>query len=303
MTPSPSMAVAALLGAGIGLGVWLIIAGLRQPPDLSEPGWWQRMVGRLVAGPDERLVRPRALVAVLAGVAAGVATGWVVAAVAVAALVGVAPRLLGGRSDQVRVVARIEAIATWTEMLRDTLSAAAGIEQAILATADLAPEPIHAEVSALAARLEDGRSLPVALREFAADVDDPTCDLVVTALLLAAEQQARQLADLLGQLATAARGQVAMRLRVEAGRARTRTSVRVIVTTTSAFAAGLVLLNRDYLAPYDTTSGQAVLLVVVALFAAGFWWLDRMSRVSPVGRVLSTRAATDTHQREGVGVR
>lgn len=298
---SPSTTLAALLGAGLGLGIWLIAAGLRPRPEPTHTGWWQRLAGLLARGPQERLIRRRVVLAVLGGLVAGVATGWVVAAAAVAALVWVAPRLLGGNREQVRAVARIEAIATWTEMLRDTLSAAAGIEQAILATEDLAPDAIGGEVATLAARLEDGATLPLALREFASEVDDPTCDLVVTALLLAAEQQARQLAELLGQLARAARGQVAMRLRVEAGRARTRTSVRVIVGTTSVFAAGLAASNRDYLAPYDSAAGQAVLAVVVALFAIGFWWLDRMSRVASVGRVLSTRAASSSRP-EGVGV-
>lgn len=298
---SLSTTLAALLGAGLGVGIWLIAAGLRARPEPSAPGWWRRLSGRLARGPRERLVRGRAVLALVVGVASGVATGWVVAAIAAAALVWVAPRLLGGNREQARAVARTEAVATWTEMLRDTLSAAAGLEQAILATADLAPDAIRGEVAALASRLEDGESLSVALREFAGEVDDATCDLVVTALLLAAEQQARQLAELLGQLAVAARGQVAMRLRVEAGRARTRTSVRVIVGTTSVFAAGLVALNRDYLAPYDSISGQVVLIVVVALFASGFWWLDRMSRVSPKGRVLSTRTDTGA-RREGVAV-
>ena len=50
-----------------------------------------------------------------------------------------------------------------------------------------------------------------------------------------------------------------MRLRVEAGRARTRTSVRVIVGVTIALAFTLALLNQNYLEPYDSSLGQLVL--------------------------------------------
>ncbi len=183
-------------------------------------------------------------------------------------------------------MARVEAIAVWTEMLRDTLAGAAGLEQAILATAPVAPSPIRPEVGALAARLSSDRLVP-ALRAFAADLADPTADLVVAALLMAAEHEARQLGPLLGSLAQAARDQVNMRLRVEAGRARTRTSVRVVVGATLFMAAALVVLNRSYLTPYGSAAGQFVLAVVGGCFAAAFAWLTRLARPAERDRVLN----------------
>jgi Flp pilus assembly protein TadB len=202
--------------------------------------------------------------------------------------------VVGRDPNQARRVARIEAIATWTEMLRDTLSAAAGLEQAILATAPIAPTAIRPEITELAARLENGDRLAPSLRHLADQLADPTADLVVAALVLAASQQAKQLGDLLGSLAAAARDQVSMRLRIEAGRARTRTSVRVIVGTTLAFAAVLVLLNRSYLAAYDSVFGQVMLLGVGAAFTAGFTWMARISRLREPARVLHTGPTLDS---------
>jgi uncharacterized membrane protein YeaQ/YmgE (transglycosylase-associated protein family) len=75
-----------------------------------------------------------------------------------------------------------------------------------------------------------------------------------------------------------------MRLRVEAGRARTRTSVKVIVGATGALVAGLALLDRGYLAPYDTATGQLVLALVGAVFLTAFTWLARMTRSVSVER-------------------
>jgi hypothetical protein len=164
------------------------------------------------------------------------------------------------------------------------------LEQAIIATAPLAPLPVRTEVATLAVRLEGERLAP-ALRAFADEVADPTCDLVVAALVLAAEHQAQRLGELLGSLAAAARDQATMRLRVEAGRARTRTSVKVIVGATGALVAGLALLDRGYLAPYDTATGQLVLALVGAVFALAFIWLARMTRPAPVGRFLSAKTA------------
>jgi tight adherence protein B len=271
-------ALAALCGAGIGLGLLLVVAGWRGV-DLPRP---TRHLNR------HRVERAnlRIGLGVGAGVVVGAATGWPVGAV-LAVLAGWgAPGLLGGARRHQAAVGRIEAIAGWAEMLRDTMAGSAGLEQAIIATAPLAPLPIRGEVAALAIRLE-GERLGPALRAFADDVADPTCDLVAAALVLAADHQAQRLGELLGSLAAAARDQATMRLRVEAGRARTRTSVKVIVGATSAMVLALALFNRSYLSPYDTATGQLVLVLVGAVFAVAFAWLARMTRPDVVDRFLT----------------
>ena len=280
--------LAALCGAGVGLGVVLVVAGWRGV-DLPRP---TRLVDR------RRIERVNLRVGLAAGAAVvvGAATGWPVGAV-LAALAGWgAPGLLGGAGRHQAAVGRIEAVAGWAEMLRDTMAGSAGLEQAIIATAPLASLPIRAEVASLAVRLEGERLAP-ALRAFADEVADPTCDLVVAALVLAADHQASRLGELLGSLAAAARDQATMRLRVEAGRARTRTSVRVIVGATGALVAGLALLDRGYLAPYDSATGQLVLALVGAVFLTAFTWLARMTRPSAPERFLTEPDGFTTPER------
>ena len=275
-------ALAALCGAGVGLGLLLAIAGWRGV-DLPHPS--RRLDRRKVERANLRIG-----LAVAAGGIVGAATGWPVGAV-LAALAGWgAPGLLGGARGANAAVGRIEAVAGWAEMLRDTMAGAAGLEQAIVASATVAPLPIRGEVASLAMRLEGERLAP-ALRAFADDVADPTCDLVAAALILAAEHQAQRLGELLGSLSQAARDQATMRLRVEAGRARTRTSVKVIVGATGGLVLGLAVLNRGYLAPYDTAVGQLVLLLVGGVFTTAFLWLSRMTRPSTVERFLATDPA------------
>jgi len=79
-----------------------------------------------------------------------------------------------------------------------------------------------------------------------------------------------------------------MRMRIQAGRARTRTSIRVIVGTTLGFATGLVLLDRPYLAAYDSITGQILLLVIGTLFGLGFAWLKRIAAVPEPIRFFAT---------------
>ena len=271
-----------LLGAGAGLGIILVALGVRgtdttpRRPALSP---------RALDGQLRRLA-----VAVAAAVLVGAVTGWPVAALLAGAGCWAIPKLFAESKDQAALTAKVEAVAGWAEMLRDTMAGAAGLEQAIAASAPVAPPPIRSEVAGLAARLERDRLGP-ALRAFADDLSDPTADLVVAALLLAGEHQAGRLGELLGTLASAARDQATMRLRVEAGRARTRTSVKVVVGVTTGLALFLAVLNHGYLTPYSSPLGQLVLLGVGGLFAAGFAWMARMSRPQRPARLL--RAARE----------
>jgi tight adherence protein B len=288
-TISPPTALVALLGVGVGLGLLLMLTGWRGvDPDRPPRALTRRALSwptRRGPGDQRRMLRLAATIAV--AVLTGVATGWIVGAVLAGLALWSLPGVLGRDRDHTRRVSRIEGIATWTEMLRDTLSAAAGLEQAILATAPLAPVSIRREITELAARLTHGERLVPCLRTVAEQLGDPTGDLVIASLVLAAEQHARHLGDLLGSLAHAARQQASMRMRVHASRARTRTSVRIIIGTTLAFAVTIVLLNRPYLSAYDSTTGQVILLGIGGLFGLGFAWLGRIATIAEPARFLS----------------
>lgn len=249
----------------------------------------------VVAGVRARLdhvTRPHALVPILATVATLAVTRWVVGAVMVGMAVAVLPKVFTGHRARAVRLARTEAIASWAEMLRDTLAGAAGLEETIVATAGVAPAPIRADVTRLARRLEVDQLVP-SLRELAERLRDPTGDLVVSALMLAAERQARDLGGLLGSLAASARQRAAMHLRVEAGRARTRSAVQIITAFTLAFAAGMIVFNRGYLEPYDSALGQAVLALVGGCFAGSLALMERMTRAEEPDRLL-IRAVTTT---------
>lgn len=278
------------LGAGTALGLLLVAAGLTGRPLLD--GLWSDIQQR-IAGPD--LVRVASCVAAFLVVAA--VTGWIVGGLLAALAALAIPRLLGGKASRENAIGRTEAVASWTEMIRDSIVAASGLEEAIVATASVAPAPISAEVRALVRRLEHQR-LPDALIAFGQDLDHPSADLVVAALVIASRLEASDLSGLLTRLADATRGEARMRIRVEVGRTRVRTATKVIVGVVAIAVAFLTLINRDYLTVYDSPGGQVVLAVVGAIFAIGGWLLSRMAAIELPER-FTARASSPSHS--GVG--
>jgi len=223
--------------------------------------------------------------AVAAGLATVAVTRWPLAGLMVAVAALAVPSMVGGASNR-RAMSIVEAVAVWTELLRDTLAAASGLAQAIVATAELASPAIRPQVTALADRITSGVPMDIALRAFAADMDDPSADLAVCALVLAATAHSQKLAELLTGLAEASREEVAMRLRVEASRASSRSSVRTVVVFSLAFAALLLVFGHGYLAPFGTATGQVVLAAVGGLYAFGLWLMVRLVRPRPGVRLL-----------------
>lgn len=272
-----SALVAVAVGAGLGGGVTLTIAGLRGV-QLIPP------VRRLLpAGASTRNALAWATAGVTIGAVVFAVTGWVAAAGLAGLMVWWAPRASGVRHDRDRVVTRTEAIATWAEMIRDNMAGSAGLEQALVAAARVAPPAIAAELGRFAVRVQ---RMPMvdALVLLGRDLDHPSADLVVVSLVNASRMEARELGPLLGRLAEAIRGDVKMRLRVEVGRARVRMSARIVVASTLATMLFLFVFSRRLLDAYDTAFGQLWLLLVAAVFAGGGWLLRVYGQVDMPAR-------------------
>jgi Flp pilus assembly protein TadB len=182
----------------------------------------------------------------------------------------------------------VEALAVWTEQLRDTIAGARGLEQALTVTATTAPLTIRPAVQQLSAQL-GFTNLPVAVRNFAAEVNHPLADFVAAALITASENQVRDMGSLLGHLADCCRDDVRMRTRIWVARARIRSAVRIIGAVVVAFVVGLIAFNPTYLAPYTTPSGMFALAVVIAMFAASLVLLQRLGQFSAPTRFIARR--------------
>ena len=281
------IAAVSIMGVACALGVVGLLVTL--VPSTSGGGSTRSSDGGVRAPLRQSIIRRGRFARAGAGVAAGLlvvgVTRWPVAGVFTMVAVMILPGVLR-RSDPRCTARRAEAVAGWTELIRDSLVASAGLAQALVTVATSAPLDIRPHASALATRLVNGVPPERALRTFAAEVDDPAADFVVCALLLAASSRTQRLADVLSALAESIREDVAMRLRVEASRSSARSSVRTIVLFSLGFAALLAMAARSYLAPFDTAMGQVVLVGVGLFYAGGLGLMVRMVRPAPAVRLV-----------------
>lgn len=285
----------ATIGAVVGFGLWLgmtAVTGVRVVPHAS------RLVPPQV--PPDRAPWWLAM-SLVVGIGVGAVTGWPVAGLGAGLGLLVGPAAVGGTARRVEEAATADAIATWADMLRDTMAGAAGLEESLIQTARVAPTAIRPQLESFATRLRH-QPLDAALDDLARDLDHSSADLVVASLAAAARLEARDLGPLLARLAEAIRGDVRMRNRIEIGRTRIRTSARIAVATTTATVVFLYLFARHLLEPYDTAAGQGWLLVVLAVFFGAGIMLHHYSRLETPQRFKLRHTSKPEHAPDNRGV-
>jgi Flp pilus assembly protein TadB len=283
---STDLLLALLGGAIAGGGVLLLVASLIGWAPAQRPG--PSLADRM----SPRNLGRRLALGVALGVLAVLISGWLVVGIGVGLLGFFATALFGGATQGRIEVARLEALASWTESLRDTIAGAVGLEQAIPASYQAAAPVLKPPLALLIDRLRTRDPLPEALLKFGDDLDDPAADLILAALVLNARLRGPGLRDVLTALSQAAREEMDMRGRIEASRASTRRSVQIITVLTLLVVFGLRFLNPAYVEPYDSVAGQVTLGVVCAVFAAGFLWLRSLGKYDTPERFLAGRAGT-----------
>lgn len=273
---------AVLSGAVLAGGVLLLVMSLRGFPVRPGKPPGRRDLRELLGVFGRRL-------AIAAGVGAVVliATQWVVAAVGAGLLVLGWNGLAGGAGEERMAMVRLEGLAAWTESLRDTIAGSVGLEQAVPASLRAAAPALQPALRVLVDRMHTRMPMAEAMRRFADDLDDPSADLVIGALILNARLRGPGLRDMLSALANSARAELDMRRRVEAERRTTRRSVQIVVLVSVGTSLLLAIFNHDYVQPYDSVLGQLVLVVVIAVYAAAFLWLRRLARYELPQRFLS----------------
>lgn len=183
-------------------------------------------------------------------------------------------------------VARLDALASWVENVRDVLMAGEQPVGAITSTVGATPPIIRPQVRRLAAGL--GRQDPeIAFRRFADDIDDPVADLVAAGLSIAIRRGARTV-PVLTALAEQTREQVDRRRLIEAERAPTRREVQALTVIMAGLLLGLLVFGRsEYLDAYDSAAGQLFLAFALAGYTALILRVQHLARFPRPARFLT----------------
>lgn len=274
-------ALGAMLGAGL-LAVMFTLMGVRLFSGFS-------------AGLLQTQRNAEALVAWFAAAFVGAAvmwawTSWPVGGLWVFAGIMSIPLLRGEQHNADDEIAKVEAIATWTEQIRDTMNASAGLQQSLVATARNGPVAIKAELAEFARRAPRG-DLSGALRQLGVDLNHPSADLVIAGLRSATELDAGRLVPLLSRLANSIRDEAQMRVRIEVSRARVRTSMKIVGFFVSLTVMLMIVAGRDLLKGYQTALGQIWLLVVGSVVVLAIWSTRKLAHVPQPERFVARRPA------------
>jgi Flp pilus assembly protein TadB len=277
--------LAVLTGGLTGGGLFILVIavrGLPPKPKNQGPGWLERQL--------KEAFSVRGGVAVIVGILVLLITGWLVAGVGMALLAYSWPSLSGAASER-RAMIRLEGLATWTESLRDTIAGAVGLEQAIPASIRVADGSIREPLTRLVDRLHTRVPMHAALRRFAQDLDDPSADMIIAALIINSRLRGPGLRDLLGALVDSVREELDMRRKINSSRRSTRRSVQIVIAVSVLMAVALAVLDHAFLQPYDSVFGQLVLAVIVAIYAIGIIWLRKLARFDMPQRLLGAADA------------
>jgi hypothetical protein len=144
---------------------------------------------------------------------------------------------------------------------------------------------LAAEVKTLAARLQAGTAPAVALRAFADELDDYSCDEVVAPLILQLADAGEGLHNSLSDIAHALSEEIATRSTADSERASARYTVRFLTGATVAVLA-FGAINATYATPYRSALGQSILVMMAVLYVGLMLWIRSLSLPDRLPRLL-----------------
>lgn len=280
--------IGAFAGILVAAGLVAVILSFQPAPERTRPreglrSRWRRLRARM-----DRTTFTLLWVGIIAGVALSLISGWVPLVVAVPAALVFVPRMLSGKESRL-ATAKLDAIEGWTRGLAGLVATHATLERSITNSVHSSPELLAKPVATLSARLQAKWDTRSALRAFADDLADPSGDVVVAHLLMAAELSGPGLAAALDQAAGSIQDEVRTRRDIESERESQRQVMRII-TGFGVIAVLLIALFSplagNYFAPYRTATGQLLLVALLGGMALALWVSQRMAKLRRIPRVI-----------------
>ncbi|MFE4663805.1 type II secretion system F family protein [Streptomyces sp. NPDC056716] len=242
--------------------------------DVRTPAsWWARGQARVVG-------------AAVVGLGVWLFTGWLTGGLIALAVVLGLPWLLNTSGSGRTQIDKLEAIEEWVRRMSDIHTVGVSLEATIQRSLETVPKVIQEDVRLLVSRQQSGWVPQDAYRAFADDLNDAMVDEVAALLILHVEDRGSGLSKALRELADALQHEVLARREVEADRQKPRTNDRWVTIFCLAIF-GITAFSGTYVEPYNTFTGQVVLVFVAVAFVMVKVWMRRMAIMEPAPRFLS----------------
>ena len=212
-----------------------------------------------------------------AGLLAYFLIGLVAPAVVTAALGWAASGAFRRWRESRRTAAVSAALVGAVDLLAQLLPAGHSTRQSLVVLAESGPAQLRSDISRVLARLTEV-PLEQALIEAQVSMRQPLFTLIASALIVGNRSGGR-LTPLLQELSRAAHQVESVQGQLRAEQAQGRLGALVIAVMPVALLALLHVVNPQYLAPYQTLSGEFVLGGLVVLIAVGYLWMVHILRV------------------------
>jgi Flp pilus assembly protein TadB len=284
--------IGAAVSAGLGALVAVLAVGVTEP---SIPRWLVRAAVHLWT--DEKALAGRAgwswldgrsLVAIegLAAVACAsgaiAITGLLVLALPAAAAGAWIVRAVVSARGRARQVIRQDAVLEATRMLRQLLeTGATSVNQAIAMLAERGPVALRPEFRFIAARSIGRRQ---AWKEARERIGEPLFDMLAAAVLIQ-RPGGGELAPLFSDLESSVTAAQEVEREARALQAQARSASSIIVALPIAFLLILSTLHSPYLDAFHQPAGEAFLLSMLGIMAAGYMWMRRVLALPGLERV------------------
>ncbi|NWL10366.1 pilus assembly protein TadB [Paenarthrobacter nitroguajacolicus] len=283
MTPAILTALGVVLGLG---GIFAALLTMVPSPEntaTKAPGRLQIRLQRMRTGVSRR-TRILLLVGSVTGVVFWFATGWVIFIVAIPLAILGMPAIFSDQGEKTQTD-KLEAIETWTRSLSGLIVTGTPLERALTSSLSNAKPEIYRDVSRLVARLEGRWPTMDALQAFADDLNDPTGDLVVMNLMLAAKQRGQGLVNALNDLAQTVFEEVRVRRQVTSDRSKPRWNARVVTGLTIGLLLAIPFMSA-FSEPYKSPIGQIMFAGWLGIIALILVAMKQVVAARPIPRML-----------------
>ena len=288
--------IEALASVAAGVAATTAIVAVALPlPEAAPPRWVVQHLGRWMAAQDataraaglpwfggEALVSGQLAAGLGFAVAAATLTGLPVLAVPGAtAGVALTRAVVDGRA-RARQAARQDAVLEAVRMLRQLLdTGATSVNQAIAILAERGPHELRGEFRTVASRAVGRRQ---AWRDARERIAEPLFDMLAAAVLIQ-KPGGGELAPLFADLESTVSAAQEVEREARALQAQARSASTIIVALPAAFLVVLSALHSPYLDAFHSLAGQAFLLAMLAVMAAGYAWMRRLLELPGLRRV------------------